>query len=301
MSFRQYKAVISEGDTVILYININSMYAIEVESYRKNKNDQLVENIFQTTYGALKVTSLVGKKYGTKVQLSRGWAYVLHPTPELWTLTLPHRTQIIYSLDSSVIVHELELRPGHVVIESGTGSGSLSHSLIRTIQPSGHLYTFDFHSERVLVAKKEFENHDIGEFVTVQQRDVCKDGFGDDLVGRADAVFLDLPHPWEALTHVPKVFKDTGGRFCSFSPCIEQVQKTCEALKALGFAETRTIECLQREYQVQYRNFPVLDLEGRSGVSDSSYFCGARMFVCSRNWGYVWETTESTRRCVRLP
>lgn len=210
MSFKEYKEVIAEGDTVILYININSMYAIEVESYKKNKNNELVENVFQTTYGALKVVSLIGQKYGTKVQLSRGWAYVLHPTPELWTLTLPHRTQIIYSLDISVIIHQLELRPGKVVIESGTGSGSLSHALIRSIQPTGFLYTFDFHSARVSVANEEFKKHDIHTFVKVQQRDVCVDGFGDSLKEKADAVFLDLPHPWQALTHVPAVFKPCG-------------------------------------------------------------------------------------------
>jgi tRNA (adenine57-N1/adenine58-N1)-methyltransferase len=27
------------------------------------------------------------------------YAFVLHPTPELWTLCLPHRTQIIYTPD----------------------------------------------------------------------------------------------------------------------------------------------------------------------------------------------------------
>lgn len=210
MSFKEYKEVISEGDTVIIYVSINSMYAIEVESFKKNKNNEMVENIFQTTYGALKVISLVGQKYGTKVQLSRGWAYVLHPTPELWTLTLPHRTQIIYSLDISVIIHQLELRPGHVVVESGTGSGSLSHALVRAVQPSGCLHTFDFHANRVLVAEEEFKKHDIGDFVRVQQRDVCKDGFGDEVKGKADAAFLDLPHPWEALSHVPQVFKPTG-------------------------------------------------------------------------------------------
>lgn len=213
MSFRKFKNVIEEGDTVILYININSMYAIEVESFKKNKNNELVDNVFQTTYGALKVTSLIGQKFGTKVQLSRGWAYVLHPTPELWTLTLPHRTQIIYSLDISVIIHQLELNPGKVVIESGTGSGSLSHALVRTIQPNGFLYTFDFHSSRVATAEEEFKKHGIDYIVKIQQRDVCLDGFGDELKEKVDAVILDLPHPWEALTHVPAVYKESGEYF----------------------------------------------------------------------------------------
>lgn len=214
MSFKEYKEIISEGDTVILYININSMYAIEVESFKKNKHNELVENVFQTTYGALKVISLVGVKYGSKVQLSRGWAFVLHPTPELWTLTLPHRTQIIYSLDISVIIHQLELHPGHVVIESGTGSGSLSHALARSIQPNGFLHTFDFHSSRVEIAETEFKKHEVDIFIKIKQRDVCVDGFGEELIESVDAVFLDLPHPWEALKHVPAVFKRKGKISC---------------------------------------------------------------------------------------
>ena len=49
----------------------------------------------------------------------KGWIYILHPSPELWTVTLPHRTQILYTTDISLITLELELKPGSVVIESG--------------------------------------------------------------------------------------------------------------------------------------------------------------------------------------
>ena len=38
---------------------------------------------------------------------------------------------------------------------TGTGSGSMSHSLIRTIAPTGHLHTFEFHAERAEIAKYE--------------------------------------------------------------------------------------------------------------------------------------------------
>jgi len=122
MSFGKFKDSIEQGDTVILYMRPNNMHAIQVQPKIKNKRDEWVENVFQTTYGALKVQSLVGKKYGSKVYLSKGWAYALHPTPELWTLTLPHRTQIIYTPDVSMIIFQLEIKPGSVVIECGVYS-----------------------------------------------------------------------------------------------------------------------------------------------------------------------------------
>ena len=40
------------------------------------------------------------------------------------------------------------------------------------------------------------------------------------------------------------------GIFCAFSPCIEQVQRTCEALASCSFTTPRTMECLLRSYEV---------------------------------------------------
>ena len=121
-----------------------------------------------------------------------------------------------------MVTLQLELKPGSVVVESGTGSGSLTHSLIRTVGPQGHVYTFDFHAERVERARTEFADHGLSEIVTCQQADVCAQGFG--MRDKADAVFLDLPHPWEVIQHAKDALKQSGGRLCSFSPCIEQVQ-----------------------------------------------------------------------------
>lgn len=257
MSFAGYKETIEMNDLVILYVNFSTMYPIYVTETVTSKKGNTVENVFQTKYGALKVADLVGAKFGTKVQLSRGYAYALHPTPELWTKTLPHRTQILYATDISMILLQLELKPGSVVVESGTGSGSLSHSFIRTIAPSGHLHTFDFHEKRVETAREEFSKHGVKDVVTCSHRDVCRDGF--DLVDKADAVFLDLPHPWEAVPHAKTALKVSGGRLCSFSPCIEQVQKTCESLKTHGFTELSTLECLLREFQVRKITLPEFD------------------------------------------
>jgi len=258
MTFDSYKEIIEENDTVILYISFNTMHALTVTPTKVNKKGEENEHIYQCSYGGLIVKDLIGKRYGTRVQLSKGYAYVLYPTPELWTKTLPHRTQIIYATDISLVLLQLELKPGSIVIESGTGSGSLSHSFLRTIAPTGHLHTFDFHEQRVTLARKEFEKHKLGDLVTVKQRDVCQNGF--DLENVADAVFLDLPHPWDAIPHAKRALKKAqGGRICSFSPCLEQVQKACAKLDEEGFIEISTMECLLREFQVRKITIPLYD------------------------------------------
>jgi hypothetical protein len=62
------------------------------------------------------------------------------------------------------------------VLESGTGSGSLTHSLARAVAPSGHVFTFDFHELRAQEAKEEFKRHGLAGLVTVQQRNIGKTG-----------------------------------------------------------------------------------------------------------------------------
>lgn len=67
MSFPAPKQTIQENDTVILYLSTNNKHAIDVRKEIRNKNGELVEYVFQTSFGALKVASLIGTEYGSKV------------------------------------------------------------------------------------------------------------------------------------------------------------------------------------------------------------------------------------------
>lgn len=66
----------------------------------------------------------------------------------------------------------------------------------------------------------------------------------------ADAVFLDVPAPWEAVGHARAALDPSvATRICTFSPCMEQVLRTTQALADAGFTDIETFESLTREHQ----------------------------------------------------
>ena len=251
MNSRGYKSHIKLNDTVILS-DYDGLHAITVEPGES----------VNSRSGVFLHSDMLGREYGSKVWSHKGRSYrwALRPTPELWTLSLPHRTQILYTPSISLITTLLELIPGSCVCESGTGSGSLSHAIARTVAPSGHLYTYDFHAERVRQASAEFSSHGLSGLVTCQCRDVCREGFG--LSNAVSAIFLDLPNPWEAIPHCPRSFRPGYNRVTSFSPCVEQVQRSCAALEEAGFVDVQLQECLEQQLQVSACRVTEARLEG---------------------------------------
>lgn len=69
--------------------------------------------------------------------------------PTLHTESLKRRTQILFAPDISAIINKCNVLPNQTIVEAGIGSGSLSHSLMQAIMPSGKLYNFDLYQERV--------------------------------------------------------------------------------------------------------------------------------------------------------
>lgn len=254
---------VSDGDLVIVYERHDNMKAIKV----------CESAVLQNRFGVFKHSDWIGKPFGSKVFSNKGgFVYLLAPTPELWTLVLSHRTQILYIADISFVIMYLEIVPGCLVLESGTGSGSLSTSLARAVAPSGHVYTFDFHEQRAASAREDFERTGLSSLVTVGVRDIQGEGFPNEFTGKADSVFLDLPQPWLAIPSVGKMLKHDG-ILCSFSPCIEQVQRSCETLRS-NFTDIRTFEVLLRTYEV--REVKMNSFQGDEGCFIESLPCKRR-------------------------
>jgi tRNA (adenine57-N1/adenine58-N1)-methyltransferase len=264
---------IQEGDLVVIqeaFDKLNFVYC--------KKGD-----IFNNRNGHFHHSDFIGKPFGTKIRSRNlqgyGFCYLLKPTPELWTRSLNHRTQVVHELDQSQILFQLYIQPNDIVVESGTGSGAMSHAILRTIAPAGHLHTYEYNRHRCETAAEEFRLHGLGHLVTVHHKDVCRgiveeptnsdnntddkqhrvDRPGFDLPGQSvDAVFLDLPEPWLAVPHAAYILRPDA-RIGSYSPCVEQTQRTVQALEASGFHSIKTMEYrLQEHYvdEVEYEPFP---------------------------------------------
>jgi len=224
----------------------------------------------------------------TAVPSASGFVHVLAPTAELWTASLPHRTQVVYTPDSSYILHRLNVGPGSRVIEAGAGSGSFTHAAVRAvysgypdgrdgvasthIQQKGKVWSFEFHEERAAKLREEIENHNLDGLVQITHKDVCAEGFlvpssqlrpaaessssGGVVSPMGTAVFLDLPAPWLAIPHLSRsgnspLDPDREVSICTFSPCIEQVTRTCTVLRSHGWVDVQTVELQHQRLEVR--------------------------------------------------
>ncbi|MEM2025234.1 MAG: protein methyltransferase, partial [Desulfurococcaceae archaeon] len=65
-----------------------------------------------------------------------------------------------------------------------------------------------------------------------------------------DAVVLDMATPWLVVPHAYSALRG-GGHFASFSPTINQVEKTVLELRRRGFVDVKSYELLMREIKVE--------------------------------------------------
>ncbi|UJO15912.1 tRNA (adenine(58)-N(1))-methyltransferase catalytic subunit trm61 [Fulvia fulva] len=226
------------------------------------------------------------------VEAGSGFVHILPPTPESWTSSLDHRTQVVYTPDNSYILQRLRVRPGSSMIEAGAGSGSFTHASARAVfsgypdntfgpptkrRKTGKVYSFEYHEPRVQTLREEITEHQLDGVVQLTHRDVCNDGFvlQDGSAPSVDAIFLDLPAPWQALKHLSRATPNTPlnpnspVHICTFSPCIEQVMATVTELRKSGWADISMVEVQHKRIDIR-RERVGLKEEGLRGVNASA-------------------------------
>ena len=228
---------IIEGDYVLIYLDARRTYMIKAEAAKT----------FHTHKGYLKLDELIGKEYGEPVKSSLGIYFTtLKPALTDYIMKSSRNTQITYPKDAALIVLFSGIGPGSRVVESGTGTGALTTALAHYVGPTGKVYTYELRSEFQKNAAKNLERSKLIDYVEMKSGDVTL-GIDERDV---DAVILDLAVPWLVVPHAHEALKPSG-ILVSFSPTIDQVVRTTEALKENGFVFIETVECIMRGMQVE--------------------------------------------------
>ena len=230
------RQTISEGDNILLYLNRRRSYLVKAE---KGKS-------FHTHKGFVQFDSLIGKRYGTRLSSSLGVEFAaLRPTLRDFIFKAQRKTQIMYPKDIALIVMFGGIGPGSRVVEAGTGAGALTTALAFYVRPRGRVYSYEIRPEFQEVALRNLRKAQVEKYVELKGKDVT---LGIEERG-VDAVVLDLATPWLVIPHAYSALKGSGS-IVSFSPTIDQVVKTVEALEENGFIDLDTFECIMRGMQV---------------------------------------------------
>lgn len=243
---------ISEGDYVILYLDLRRTYMVKVEAGKT----------FHTHKGFMKLDELIGKDFGATVQSSLGTEFTaLKPSLTDYIMKSSRQTQITYPKDAALIVMFSGIGPGSLVVEAGTGTGALTTALAHYVKPDGKVCSYEIREEFQRTAEKNLKRANLIDFVELKCKDVTT-GIDERDV---DAVVLDLATPWLVVPHAYEALK-ASGIIVSFSPTIDQVVKTTEALREFNFICIETVECLMRGMQVERgKTRPQTLMTGHSG------------------------------------
>jgi len=217
---------------------------------------------FHTHKGYIKLDELIGKEFGSTFQSSLGAQFTaLKPILTDYIIKSSRNTQITYPKDAALIVMFSGIGPGSRIVESGTGTGALTTALAHYIKPQGKVYTYELREEFQKNAQKNLKRSNLLDYVELKSGDVTLGIEERDV----DSVILDLATPWLVVPHAYTALKPSG-IIVSFSPTIDQVVKTTEALKENGFILLETVECLMRAMQVERgKTRPQTLMTGHSG------------------------------------
>ena len=199
----------------------------------------------ETHRGILQHNDLIGIPWGSRVLSHLGSAFLLLQ-PSLADILIETRrnTQIMYPKDIGFILVTMGIGPGVQVLEAGTGSGSLTTALAYHVGSEGKVITYESRPEMQHLAQKNLERVGLANRVTFKLRDIAE-GFDETDV---DALFLDVPNPYDYLTQVRSALKP-GGYFGSILPTSNQVSLLLVALKRERFGFIDVCEVILRYYK----------------------------------------------------
>ena len=237
MGSSSLKALIKQDDYVLLV------------SPEKGKTwlAKVEDREFHTHLGVVDLGALEGLEWGSEVITTKGKRMiVLKPTVEDFVMKFERKTQIIYPKDAGLILIKLNVKPGDMVLEVGTGSGAMTAFLANAVAPTGKVVTYEIREDFHNMAKRNLRRTGLDKYVDFVLADATK-GVGK---GPYDAAMIDVGDPWNMVDLVYDVLKPSAS-VAAVTPTMNQAEKLAKALKDSGFIMVECFELLYRRIEAR--------------------------------------------------
>lgn len=196
--------------------------------------------------GVIDLTSQIGAPPGGPVTWLGKSYRVLRPSLSDLFGALRRGAQIVTPKDAAHLLLLAGVAPGSAVAEAGSGSGALTVALAYAVGSNGHVTSFDRRADFLEAARANVLRCGLASRVTFRERDVAHEGLD---VTDLDSIVLDLPEPWAVLASARAALA-LGGYVATYTPTYNQLERTVQELRSLGFDEVRAVELLERGLHV---------------------------------------------------
>ncbi|XP_070590394.1 tRNA (adenine(58)-N(1))-methyltransferase, mitochondrial [Erythrolamprus reginae] len=219
---------------------------ILIEAHRKHGSKWKIQRLLtdtgmcNTSLGFIRFSEIVGRLPGQLFQTSqRKILMIRRPSLEEYVLLMDRKPSIITPKDANTMLLLMDITQGDIVLEAGSGSGSMSLFLSKAVGSQGHVISYEIIKQHHKLAEKNFW----------QWRNTWKIGHGkewpnnvdfinQDILTAAedlksvtlDAIVLDMLSPQNALPAVFPSLKQ-GGVCLVYFANITQVIELMEAIR----------------------------------------------------------------------
>jgi tRNA (adenine57-N1/adenine58-N1)-methyltransferase len=201
--------------------------------------------VFQSHRGMVTHDALIGQKWGQRVESHLGHRFtLLRPSTNDLVRHIKRNSQIVYPKDAGYVLMKMGIRSGCRVLEAGTGSGGMTLVLAQAVMPTGRVYSYDNRPEMQRLARQNLAQVGLDGYVEFKLRDVVE-GFEET---NLDALFFDLPNPWDYLKQAEAALSNSGFFGCIL-PTTNQVADLLHSLARAPFAMVEVEELILRPYK----------------------------------------------------
>jgi tRNA (adenine57-N1/adenine58-N1)-methyltransferase len=235
LTIKQASQIAQPNDVALLVGRDRKSFMIRLET-----GSQL-----HTHRGVITHDELIGAPWGSRLSTHLGYPFfLLRPSTDDVVRGLKRNTQIVYPKDAGYVLIKLGIATGCRVLEAGTGSGGLTLVFAQAVCPTGRVYSYESRPEMQALARDNLERLGLADFVEFKLGDAAE-GFDERGV---DALFLDLPNPWDYLGQAHEALAGAGFFGCIL-PTANQVSRVIDALEEMSFGMIEVEELLLRPYK----------------------------------------------------